>query len=134
MQLPDTKVANGFLAAFGRPERVATCSCERSNEPSVAQALHLANGSTLNNKLKAETGLVKRWAEMNQDDATTIRKLFMMTFSRPPENQELTELVRQLNVATASAKTNTEKTVMRRAALEDLFWAVLTSDEFLFNH
>ena len=134
MQLPDTKVANGFLAAFGRPERVATCSCERSNEPSVAQALHLANGSTLNNKLKAETGLVKRWAEMNQDDATTIRKLFIKTLSRPPENQELTELVRQLNVATASAKTNTEKTVMRRAALEDLCWAVLTSDEFLFNH
>ena len=132
--MPDTKVANGFLAAFGRPERVATCSCERSNEPSVAQALHLANGSTLNNKLKAETGLVKRWAEMNQDDATTIRKLFMMTLSRPPENQELTELVRQLNVATASAKTIPEKTVMRRAALEDLFWAVLTSDEFLFNH
>ena len=71
---------------------------------------------------------------MNQDDATTIRKLFMMTLSRPPENQELTELVRQLNVAPASAKTIPEKTVMRRAALEDLFWAVLTSDEFLFNH
>jgi len=132
--LPDTKVANGFLAAFGRPERVATCSCERSNEPSVAQALHLANGSTLNNKLKADNGLVKRWAEMNQDDATTILKLFMMTLSRPPENQELTELVRQLNVATAAAKSDSEKIAMKRAALEDLFWAVLTSDEFLFNH
>ena len=44
LQLPDSKVESTFLASFGRPERLATCSCERSQEPSMAQALHLANG------------------------------------------------------------------------------------------
>ena len=33
LQLPDSKVENTFLESFGRPERLATCSCERSAEP-----------------------------------------------------------------------------------------------------
>ncbi len=54
LQLPDSKVDSAFLTSFGRPERLATCSCERSSEPSMAQALHLANGTTINEKLCAE--------------------------------------------------------------------------------
>src|SRR5262249_45442532 len=50
LQLPDSKVDSPFLESFGRPERLNTCSCERSSEPSMAQALHLANGSTINDK------------------------------------------------------------------------------------
>jgi hypothetical protein len=100
----------------------------------VAQALHLANGSTLNNKLKADHGLVKRWSDLNQDDSETIRKLFLMTLARQPGDQELSNLVRQLKTSAEQAKSSAEKIAMRRAVLEDLFWAVLTSDEFLFNH
>lgn len=51
LQLPDSNVASYFLKSFGRPERLATCECERTSEPSMAQALHLANGDTLNDKL-----------------------------------------------------------------------------------
>ncbi|MCY2936509.1 MAG: DUF1549 and DUF1553 domain-containing protein [Planctomycetota bacterium] len=134
MQLPDTKVANGFLSAFGRPERITTCSCERSNEPSVAQALHLANGSTLNNKLKSENGLVKRFSENLKDDKSLIRQIFLNTLSRQPGDKELSILLNQLQESSITAKSDVEKIALRRAALEDLFWAVLTSDEFLFNH
>jgi len=51
LQLPDSNIASYFLKSFGRADRVATCECERTNEPSMAQALHLANGETLNQKL-----------------------------------------------------------------------------------
>ncbi|MCA1686997.1 MAG: DUF1549 and DUF1553 domain-containing protein, partial [Planctomycetia bacterium] len=40
LQLPDTKVESTFLTSFGRPDRLNTCSCERSSEPSMTQALH----------------------------------------------------------------------------------------------
>src|SRR5262249_44393266 len=50
MQLPDSLLLSRFLEAFGRPDRVATCSCERTADASVTQALHLNNGFTLNDK------------------------------------------------------------------------------------
>ena len=48
LQLPDTQPASSFLDAFGRPVRESTCSCERSAEPSMTQALSLLNGEILN--------------------------------------------------------------------------------------
>ena len=39
--------------AFGKPDRLITCECERSNEPSMTQVLHLYNGDTVNKKLAA---------------------------------------------------------------------------------
>ena len=60
LQLPDSKVDSAFLDSFGRPARIATCSCERSAEPSMAQALHLANGTTVNEKLRAEASVAAR--------------------------------------------------------------------------
>jgi hypothetical protein len=53
LQLPDTLVVSPFLDAFGRPERAQTCSCERQQDSSVGQALHLNNGKTLNDKIRA---------------------------------------------------------------------------------
>src|SRR5262249_15792487 len=47
LQLPDTLVVSHFLDSFGRPERGQTCSCERQQDSSVTQALHLSNGQTL---------------------------------------------------------------------------------------
>ena len=37
----------------GRPERGQTCSCERQQDSSVGQALHVNNGKTLNDKIRA---------------------------------------------------------------------------------
>src|SRR5262249_28118016 len=52
LQLPDSQLVSDFLDAFGRPERVQTCSCERQQDSSVGQALHLNNGKSLNDKLR----------------------------------------------------------------------------------
>src|SRR5262249_25336767 len=50
-QLPDVQVVSRFLDSFGRPDRTQTCSCERHQDSTVTQALHLNNGQTLNDKL-----------------------------------------------------------------------------------
>ena len=54
IQVWDNRMPSYFLKIFGRPVRASVCECERSNEPSMAQALHIANGDTLNQKLEAK--------------------------------------------------------------------------------
>ena len=47
-----------FLASFGRPARNICDAAERSSDPTVAQALHVINGDTLNKKLSAPEGTI----------------------------------------------------------------------------
>jgi hypothetical protein len=126
LQLPDSLVASRFLDAFGRPERANTCSCERSQDSSVAQALHLNNGQTLNDKLRAKSSIVAKWLAEKVSDEEAIRRLYLSALSREPSLAERASFVKLLREAIADGSS-------RREALEDLCWAVLTSKEFIFN-
>ena len=82
LQLPDTQLVSQFLDAFGRPERGQTCSCERQQESSVTQALHLNNGQTLNDKLRSKKSQVEEWANEKISDDEAIRRLFCSSLCR----------------------------------------------------
>ncbi|MCA9175935.1 MAG: DUF1553 domain-containing protein [Planctomycetales bacterium] len=123
VQLYDSAVASYFLKTFGRNTREITCECERSDEASMVQVLHLSNGDTLNEKLAAKEGRVQRLFDANADGAAILNELFHAALSRSPTDEETRELVKLY-----------EASDDRRAALEDLFWSVMTSREFLFNH
>jgi hypothetical protein len=56
-----------------------------------------------------------------------VRRLYQLALSRQPTPAELTRFKGLLAEAEADGP------AARREALEDLFWAVLTSKEFLFN-
>jgi hypothetical protein len=132
LQLPDSRVESYFLTAFGRPERVATCSCERQQEPSIAQALHLANGTTVNKKLQSEEGVIPKLVEDAVPDEEVLRRLYLSALSRLPTEAERQTILPAL--AAAPPDGDDAARTARRQALEDLFWAVLTGREFLFNH
>ncbi|MFO0820450.1 MAG: DUF1549 and DUF1553 domain-containing protein [Pirellulales bacterium] len=125
LQLPDASVDSYFLRTFGRPERIITCECERSDEPSMTQVLHLANGETLNGKLRAAGNRVEQWLSSGRSDAELTDELYLLALSRHPTPRELSQVESILRGAAPDD---------RRAALEDLVWSVLTSREFLFNH
>jgi parvulin-like peptidyl-prolyl isomerase len=128
MQLPDSRVASRFLDAFGRPDRIATCSCERQQDATVGQALMMNNGQVLNDKLRAKDSRVNAWLAAKVSDEDTIKRVFMLALNRPPtaeESKKCKSILADSMGGTAEA---------RREALEDLFWAVLTTREFLFNH
>jgi hypothetical protein len=127
LQLADSQVASYFLTAFGRPERAQTCSCERQEEPNVAQALHLANGDTINNKLRAKDGTVPRLLAQKLPAAQVLDRLYLTAFSRKPTPQEKARVLAVLARYPAAAEG-------RREVVEDLLFALLTSKEFLFNH
>lgn len=134
LQLPDTKVESPFLSAFGRPERLNTCSCERSAEPSVSQALHLANGATINDKLRADGNAIAKALASKATDLDIIDGLFRAALSRKPTDAERARLLKILGDAPAGLVDPKAIAVARREAIEDLYWATLTGNEFLFNH
>jgi hypothetical protein len=125
MQLPDSNVASYFLKAFGRPERITTCECERNAEPSVVQVLHIANGSSLNDKLQSPTNGISKLLSENTADDKLLEGLFLAALSRYPTDAEKAKILPELAATSAADK---------RQAVEDLYWSVLSSTEFLFNH
>jgi hypothetical protein len=124
MQLPDTSIASDFLRTFGRPERLLTCECERSDEPSMTQVLHLLNGDTLIEKLEAKDNRLSQQLATNTSAEQIIEELFLSALCRFPTDRERQQLGEVL------AATRPED---RRQAIEDLYWSVLSSKEFLFN-
>ena len=125
LQVYDAAVRSYFLKTFGRNQREITCDCERSNQPSMVQALHLSNGATINDKLAAKNGTVSDWITGNLDDAKLIETAFITCLSRSPTQTEALGYLKILGEA---------KSDDRRACVEDLMWALLTSREFLFQH
>jgi hypothetical protein len=125
LQLYDSAVVSRFLRTFGRNQRAITCQCERSNEPSLVQALHISNGDTLRAKLAAKEGKVEALSGSGDPLYRTIEELYLSALARYPKDEEVAQLL---------AATNAAKESDRRVMIEDLFWAVLSSREFLFNH
>jgi hypothetical protein len=123
-QLPDAQVVSHFLEAFGRPERAQTCSCERQQDSSVSQALHVNNGKTLNDKIRSADSRITLWLKENIGDEEAVKRIYRLALCREPTAQELHKFKELM------AK---EQQAPRREVLEDLFWAVLASKEFVFN-
>lgn len=124
LQLPDVAVDSYFLKTFGQPVRLITCDCERSDEPSMTQVLHMYNGDTINAKLQAAGSSAEQaMAEPSADKV--VENLYLTALSRFPTEQERQKL---------SAELSGVQPEERRAVIEDLYWSVLSSREFLFNH
>jgi hypothetical protein len=124
IQLRDSAVVSNFLKTFGRNERDITCECERSSTPSMVQVLHINNGVTINDRLAARESCVAR-AIPRTDVAAVINDAYLRTLSRTPTESERTALLELISADDQSA---------RGELLEDLYWSILSSREFLFNH
>jgi hypothetical protein len=128
VQVPDSLTTSRFLDAFGRAERVQTCSCERTSDASVTQALHLNNGYTLNDKLRDKNSAVGKWIATGLTDGQIVDRVFLLALSRKPTaGEKKTFLAILAEAAEGGAQS-------RREGIEDFVWAVLTGREFLFNH
>ena len=125
LQLPDTQVASYFLEKFGRPDRTITCECERTNDPDMVQVLHLSNGDAINQKLQAKGNAIERDLAAGTSIEKTAEELYLSALARRPTDKELAAVVELFTQAPAEDK---------RAVVEDVYWSVLSSKEFLFNH
>lgn len=132
LQLPDTAVKSYFLDAFGRPIRQQTRESERTSVPTITQALHIINGDTLNNKLRAPGNAIDALMKQGLSDEQIVNDLYFTSFSHYPQEKERTALVKALQSAEQQKAAGVDSP--RRAALNDMMWAMLTSEAFMFNH
>lgn len=134
MQLPDIRVQSQFLASFGRPERLICDAGERSSDPSITQALHVINGDTLNKKLSDPNGAVSLMLKLGLSDKKVLDHVYLSAFSRYPKPEESESLTAILAKSREGKTIRDAQQQSRKEALEDLFWSLLTSKEFLFNY
>ncbi|HLK64034.1 MAG TPA: DUF1549 domain-containing protein [Bryobacteraceae bacterium] len=134
LQLPDTQVKSDFLTSFGRPARNICDAAERSSDPTIAQALAVINGDTLNKKLSAPEGTIALFLKLGLSDRRILEYMFLSAYSRYPSDAERQSLSEALAAAKASKGTEEARRDAHKQALEDMVWAMLTSKEFLFDH
>jgi hypothetical protein len=123
VQVADGATSNYFLTTFGRSPRTTVCDCEATTDPSLSQALHLLNGSSVHNKIVQGKVIEKMLKDEKKPAEEVLRTLFVRCLSRKPTEEELKDL--QAGIAAAGNE---------QQGLEDAFWAILNSREFVFNH
>jgi hypothetical protein len=122
-ELPDPKVGKGgFLELFGQPDRQTSCECERRTDVSLVQALNLLNGATIADAIADEHGRVSKLILTGAADREIVEQLYLAALDRKPEPKELD-----------LAQTYLGSGMNRAERAQDLLWALLNSNAFLFN-
>lgn len=114
--------ADQFLTVFGKPQRLQSCDCERSDETTLAQTFQLVSGSLVNQMLAERGNRIDSLTKSDRDLTDVITDLYWVALTRSPTSEELQQTRQYIE----SAKS-------RRAALEDITWGLLNSHEFLLR-
>ena len=122
VQVPDPSVKSYFLELFGRSERVTACACERSGDVTLPQLLHLYNGG-VREKIDSTENTLHDWIAKGMTDGDIVENLYLTALCRPPSDTERDRIAAYIQSAPE-----------RSAALADVFWAVINTKEFSFNH
>jgi len=122
VQIADGTVSTYFLSTFGRATRETVCSCEVKLEPTLSQSLHLLNGDTTGSKIAGGGLIAKRLAEKKSPEQI-IEELYVRCVSRKPTPHQVKKL-QELMAPNPN----------KQQALEDVFWSLLNTREFMFNH
>jgi hypothetical protein len=122
-----------FLSVFGRPDSSSACECERTQEASLAQSLHLLNAAEIQTNLTRKQGRADQLTQGQGPDDDKLTDLYHIALSRDPTANEL-----QLGLAHLEKKTKGKSgeaaMQSKKEAFEDILWVLLNTKEFLFNH
>jgi len=123
-QLPAPDVVKvDFLKVFGQPERSTVCACERVGDSNLGMAIELFNGPMIHERLRDPQNRFHIALAAGTPVEEVLRHLYLAAVCRLPaeveRNAALEHCKKRENIA---------------AGLEDVVWALLNTDEFLFQH
>ena len=121
-QLAGASMGGTFLKAFGKPDRLLTCECERSETTTLAQAFQLINGESIRAMLVATDNRLGRLLDSGVSDDLILDELTLAALARRPTPSERAGFLGHIRQASD-----------RRRAWEDAAWAIVNSKEFLFR-
>ncbi|MGZ0173040.1 MAG: DUF1549 and DUF1553 domain-containing protein [Planctomycetales bacterium] len=116
------EIGDRFLALFGKPGRLLTCDCEQTNGTTLAQTFEMVSGELVDQLLRNSKGRIARAEKSSEEFEKTITDLYWSALSRKPSTEEL-----------AAATDHVKSSANARRGLEDVAWALLNSNEFLFR-
>ena len=115
-----------FFSTFGQARRESICVNETSNEANLAQSLHLMNGTTIQKGLHHNRLIDTLYKEHKDEPKAIIRAIFIRSLSREPTDEEVSAMMAEVP--------DTKDARALKTYYNGVFWAVLNSSEFLFNH
>jgi hypothetical protein len=118
----DSGDAERFMKTFGKPERLLTCECERSEDAGMMQAFSLMTGDVVNGLLKQRDNRIGQLLKANKPDEDILNELTLATLARRPTAAEAKGLLEYVG-----------KAEDKRAAWEDVAWGLVNSKEFLLR-
>ncbi len=122
IELWTVRADSQLLDTFGRPDPNQDPPCERVEDVTMTQTLHLMNAESIQQRISADGGRCQQWSESNTAPAELVRDLYLTIFSRLPTAAELASLVAQFELPDCD----------RRRSVEDIVWAMVNSPEFLY--
>jgi hypothetical protein len=111
-----------FLIKFGKPPRLLSCECERSNDATLGQTFQLVSGPIMNSLLTEGDNRLGKALASGQNDEQLIDELYWSALSRKPTTAETQAMLAHL-----------QRAASRRRGLEDVLWSLLNSKEFLLR-
>jgi hypothetical protein len=117
----------GLISNFGDDE-----GNEVNFNGTVVQALMMMNGKEINEAIsRKEKGTVALAIAHAHSAPAVISELYLASLNRPPTARELQTIQQQFHLRPAFAGKDYRDPAAR---FEDLFWALLNSNEFMLNH
>jgi hypothetical protein len=105
---------------------------EVSFNGTVVQALLMMNGNDINEAIaRKDKGTVAVAMARSRMPAVIIRELYLAALNRPPTTREVTGILQRLPLRRGFQGIDNKNPA---APYQDVFWALLNSNEFLLNH
>ncbi len=122
---PRNGFVNFMLDQFGRPPRnsAVQCDCERGGDPSVLQVLTLASHPHVQEKIASPEGHAARLAKDVVERDKQIEELYLLTLSRPPDDDER-----------AACTAYIEQSESPEKGLQGVMWSLFNTREFVLQH
>jgi len=121
VNIADGNSSTYFLSTFGRAKRESVCSCEVKSEPNLSQALHLLNGENTYGKVQSSK-VIDHLLKENKSFEQVLELIFIRCISRYPNEEEKKHVISMVE----PDRKNESK------ILDNVFWALLNSKEFIF--